>query len=251
MEHKVLQRHGDALTAMWVGRQAGPAPQLPAQQAHRSTRTCTRRPFILVLWPYHLCVQIVCWFYRASSGERVFDQVGWAPLGRCTGSDSLGGGGGGGAVLPTLCCAQAPRREYGFMAASPARGGECGLLGTMAGANPRSSKRCPPPHIPTPALSAMLLCRLLTGCTSAAGPCRRACCPPPTVPLWTSPTSCSGAAAAGAAGERGQARQSGAFHRASWVGCHKAAVPSRRCPSPRTLSVQVGGCPRLPAGAGF
>lgn len=33
-----------------------------------------RRPFILLLWPYHLCVQIVCWFYRASSGERVFDQ---------------------------------------------------------------------------------------------------------------------------------------------------------------------------------
>ncbi|KAL4442129.1 hypothetical protein ABPG77_011390 [Micractinium sp. CCAP 211/92] len=32
-------------------------------------------PFILLLWPYHLCVQIVCWFYRASSGERVFDQI--------------------------------------------------------------------------------------------------------------------------------------------------------------------------------
>ncbi|KAL4427938.1 hypothetical protein ABPG75_002027 [Micractinium tetrahymenae] len=32
-------------------------------------------PSILLLWPYHLCVQVVCMFYRASSGENVYDKI--------------------------------------------------------------------------------------------------------------------------------------------------------------------------------
>ena len=35
-----------------------------------------RRPWVALLWPYHLCVQLVCQGYRSSAvGENLFDKV--------------------------------------------------------------------------------------------------------------------------------------------------------------------------------
>lgn len=33
------------------------------------------RCWVLLLLPYHVCCRVVCWFYRNSSGENVFDMV--------------------------------------------------------------------------------------------------------------------------------------------------------------------------------
>lgn len=34
------------------------------------------RYWVVLLLPYHICCRVVCWFYRNSSGENVFDMVG-------------------------------------------------------------------------------------------------------------------------------------------------------------------------------
>lgn len=31
--------------------------------------------YVLLMWPYHLCVNIVCWGYRQSAHENIFDKV--------------------------------------------------------------------------------------------------------------------------------------------------------------------------------